>query len=378
MVKAQVELPALKHQISDDWHYDTDHGSIGHWHTCKNCEDIFGLEHHAEDAGVVTKAPTATTPGLKTFPCTLCGWARTEAVPATGGPVDPGPDPGPSPGPGPGVTTPAEPQKYAITLPEDLTGGTVTADLEAAEAGSEVTLTAEPQEGFRLSLLSAADTKGKELELTEQNNGKYTFTMPASEVNVSAVFEKLPKEKKELPFTDVKVNAWYYAAVDQMYQEGLMGGTTQTTFSPSTPASRAMLVTILYRLEGEPTITDPTSFPDVKAKWSAPAIAWAAEHEIVLGYADGNFGPNDEITREQVAVILFRYAQYKGWDTTARGDLSQYSDSGKVHKYAREAMEWAVGTGLTGGRTQDWLAPRETTTRAELAVMLVRWNSSVV
>lgn len=151
-----------------------------------------------------------------------------------------------------------------------------------------------------------------------------------------------------------------------------MGGTTQTTFSPSIPASRAMLVTILYRLEGEPVVADPTSFPDVKAKWCAPAIAWAADHEIVLGYADGNFGPNDEITREQVAAILFRYAQQKGWDTTARRDLSQYSDSGKVHKYAREAMEWAVGTGLIGGRTQDWLAPRETTTRAELAVILVR------
>lgn len=189
-----------------------------------------------------------------------------------------------------------------------------------------------------------------------------------SEVNVPTVFEKLP-------FTDVKVNSWYYTAVNQMYQEGLMGGTTQTTFSPSIPASRAMLVTILYRLEGEPTITDPTSFPDVKAKWCAPAIAWASRHEIVLGYADGNFGPNDEITREQVAVILFRYARQKGWDTTARGNLSQYSDSEKVHKYAREAMEWAVGTGLIGGRTQDWLAPRETTTRAELAVMLTRFET---
>lgn len=199
--------------------------------------------------------------------------------------------------------------------------------------------------------------------------------VPDSEVNGSTDFEKLPTGRKELPFTDVKVNSWYYAAVDQMYQKGLMGGTTQTTFSPSIPASRAMLVTILYRLEGQPVVADPTSFPDVKAKWCAPAIAWAAEHEIVLGYADGNFGPNDEITREQVAVILFRYAQQKGWDTTARGDLSQYSDSEKVHKYAREAMEWAVGTGLIGGRTQDWLAPRETTTRAELAVMLTRFET---
>ena len=369
MITAQTDIPALGHRIPEQWHYDGALGKISHWHICDGCKEMFDLGEHTEDGGKVTQPPTSTTPGVKTYTCTVCGWSRTESLPATGGGTV---DPGPGPGPGPGGNTTVEPKKYKVTLPVDLVGGMVKADVDAVEAERKVALTAEPQEGFRLKALSATDSDGKEIKLIDLGNGTYTFAMPSSEVIVSVAFEKLPKEKKELPFTDVKVNSWYYASVDRMYQEGLMGGTSATTFSPSIPASRAMLVTILYRMEGEPAVMAPTSFPDVKAKWCAPAIAWAAEHGIVLGYADGTFGPDDEVTREQVAAILFRYAQYKGWDTTARGDLSPYSDSGKVHKYAREPMAWAVGSGLIGGRTQDWLAPRETTTRAELAMVMTR------
>ena len=152
-----------------------------------------------------------------------------------------------------------------------------------------------------------------------------------------------------------------------------MTGTSSNLFSPYLPISRSMAATILHRLAGSSRAGDP-GFPDVEAgTWYTQAVAWAAEEAIVLGYDDGSFGPKDPITREQLAALLYRYAQYQGYDTSGRASLSGYADAVQVSPYARTAMAWAVDTGLFTGRTQTTLVPGGTATRAELAVILERF-----
>lgn len=174
-------------------------------------------------------------------------------------------------------------------------------------------------------------------------------------------------------FTDVSSGAWYAAAVAYVHQRGWMTGTSSNLFSPYLPISRSMAATILHRLAGSPQAGAPT-FPDVEDNtWYTQAVAWAAEEDIVLGYDDGTFGPQDPVTREQLAALLYRYARYQGYDTSGRASLSGYTDAAQVSSYARTAMAWAVDTGLLTGRTQTTLVPGGTATRAELAVILERF-----
>ena len=181
-------------------------------------------------------------------------------------------------------------------------------------------------------------------------------------------------ELQPLPFTDVADGAWYAGAVRYVYQLGLITGTSDTSFSPDMTTSRAMLVTILYRLEGSPAVSGPTAFPDVSSgQWYADAVAWASANGVVTGYDNGSFGPNDTITREQMAAIFFRYAAYKGHDTASRDTLNGYSDAGQVSPYAAEAMGWAVGSGLITGTSDTTLSPSGSATRAQAAVILTRF-----
>lgn len=175
------------------------------------------------------------------------------------------------------------------------------------------------------------------------------------------------------PFADVSSGAWYAAAVAYVHEQGWMTGTASNLFSPDLPISRSMVATILHRLAGTPEAEAP-SFPDVEAgTWYTQAVAWAAEEGIVLGYDDGRFGPEDPVTREQLAALLYRYAQYQDYDTSGRASLSGYTDAAQISSYARTAMAWAVDTGLLTGRTQTTLVPGGTATRAELAVILERF-----
>ena len=152
-----------------------------------------------------------------------------------------------------------------------------------------------------------------------------------------------------------------------------MTGTASNLFSPDLPISRSMVATILHRLAGSPEAEAP-SFPDVEADtWYTQAVAWAAEEGIVLGYGNGRFGPEDPVTREQLAALLYRYAKYQEYDTSGRASLSGYTDAAQISSYARVAMAWAVDTGLLTGRTQTTLVPGGTATRAELAVILERF-----
>lgn len=175
------------------------------------------------------------------------------------------------------------------------------------------------------------------------------------------------------PFTDVAADAWYNEAVQSVYDKGLMNGTGNGVFSPDAVTSRAMVVTILYRMEGCPTVTAGASFTDVPGgQWYSDAVAWAGTNEIVNGYGNGSFGPNAPVTREQLAVILYRYAAYKQYDTTVRGDASAFLDGGAVSAYAAEAVNWAIGTGLLQGSGMR-LTPAGNATRAQVATVLMRF-----
>jgi len=177
---------------------------------------------------------------------------------------------------------------------------------------------------------------------------------------------------------DVPVGSWYYNAVEYMYKNGMMSGTSPTTFGPNANLSRAMLAQVLYNLEGKPAVSG-APFQDVPAnQWYANAVAWAAENGIVSGYGNGRFGPDDPITREQLATILYRYAGKMGYDVTVRGDLSAFADQGDIAAYARDAMSWAVGTGLIAGMQNNQIAPGGSASRAQAAFFLTRFCRQVV
>ena len=175
-------------------------------------------------------------------------------------------------------------------------------------------------------------------------------------------------------FSDVKTSDWFYDDVRYVCENGLMNGTGSGTFSPKATTTRGMIVTILYRLSGEPAVSGVCPFGDVAAgKYYEKAITWAAENKIVSGYADGTFGPDNAITREQLATILFRYVVYKGLDlVTLEDNLSRFSDRNEISSYAVSAMNWAVGQGLVKG-SGGKLNPKGNATRAQVAAILHRF-----
>ena len=176
------------------------------------------------------------------------------------------------------------------------------------------------------------------------------------------------------PFTDVSEKDWFYGDVMFVYENGLMLGTSKTLFSPHGTATRGMMATVLWRMEGSPAPKGKNSFTDVEAgKWYADAITWTAENGIFAGYGKDKFGPDDPITREQLAAIFYRYADYKGYDLTVKGNLDKFKDSDKITDYAKTAMQWAVGSGLVKGKSGNLLDPQGTATRAEIAAMLHRF-----
>lgn len=189
-------------------------------------------------------------------------------------------------------------------------------------------------------------------------------------------FVSLGQEPNQTPFSDIFLDDWYYSSVKFVCKQGIMTGTNGTTFSPYQPLNRAMFALILYRLEDEPQVNGTSPFPDVSsAEWYSDAVIWANQKKIVTGFQDtGLFCPADSITREQLAVMLFRYTENCLYGAYGRADLSSYQDCGSVSEYAREAMEWAVADGIISGKYgQTQLDPHGTATRAECAVMLERY-----
>lgn len=182
-----------------------------------------------------------------------------------------------------------------------------------------------------------------------------------------------------LPFKDVKTADWFYNDVKYVYEKGMMAGTAADVFAPNATTTRAMIVTILYRLEGSPAVTGTSAFVDVPAgQWYTDAVNWAAANQIVKGTSATTFAPNDSITREQMAAILYRYAQYKGYDVTKKADLSGYSDNSQVSAYAKDALAWANAAKLINGVTNTTLAPQGNATRAQVSAILHRFCDGVV
>ena len=345
--------------------------------------------------------------------------------------------------------SPFGPTKYTVTVTTE-GGGTASASPAKAAAGTEITLTATPNKGYRF----------KEWQVI---SGGVTikddkFTMPSANVEVKAIFEKdtggggggynppvtyytlrfetgggsdIPSVRETYntyidltkyvptwrghtfigwyserslmnkvsgvyltkdmtvyagwrvdenpdtganPFTDVSQKDWFYGDVMFVYENGLMLGTSKTLFSPHGTATRGMMATILWRMEGSPAPKGKNSFTDVEAgKWYADAITWTAENGIFAGYGKDKFGPDDPITREQLAAIFYRYADYKGYDLTVKGNLDKFKDADKITDYAKTAMQWAVGSGLVKGKSGNLLDSQGTATRAEIAAMLHRF-----
>ena len=267
---------------------------------------------------------------------------------------------------------------YAIEVDKDIRNGEVTANRRYAERGDTVTITVTPDKGYTLETLTVTDKNGKEVKLTEKN-GKYTFTMPASKVTVEAVFTAVEPEPEGLPFTDVTSGDWFYDAVAYVYDKGMMEGTTDTTFAPTMNLTRSMIAQVLYNLEERPEAPGAAGFPDVAADaWYADAVNWAAARGIVKGYDTGAFGPEDSVTREQLAAILYRYAQAKGYDTTQGGmAVREFSDSASISDWAQTAMSWAVNAQVLSGKGNGVLDPQGTATRAEVAQMLMNFGEHV-
>lgn len=224
----------------------------------------------------------------------------------------------------------------------------------------------EVEAGHKLALVIYAWEPG--MAKYSQN---YTITLNNATVSASIPVDEVTSSG--LPYTDVNTRDWFYEAVKYVTDQGIMNGTSATTFEPLTTTDRAMIVTMLYRMEGQPAVTEKSQFSDVPdGTWYTDAVAWAAANSIVGGYGNGKFGPEDTVTREDLAVILYRYAQYKGADVTAQKDLSAFQDASSVSGYAQPAMAWAVSTGIIGGVSANTLAPQGGAERAQVATMLMR------
>ncbi|MBR5390568.1 MAG: S-layer homology domain-containing protein [Clostridia bacterium] len=312
-----------------------------------------GWYDNAEFSGdAVTEIPANST-GNKTF---WAKWTRNSS--------------------GGGIVTPS----YPVTLQQPDEGGTVTTNPTSARPGAVVTVTPQPEEGYEVDTVTVTDGSGKEISVTKNGDGTFTFTMPGGKVTVTATFKEAAHDCPSAKFIDVDENAWYHEYVNYVVEHGLMNGISADKFAPSMTTTRAMIVTILYRLEGEPAVTDANPFDDVKdGQWYTDAIIWAAENGIVEGYGNGKFGTADSITREQFAAILYRYAKYKGYDVSVGQDTNilSYDDAFDVSEWAMEAMQWACGAGLIQGDNNGALRPKSEATRAEAAAILMRFIENV-
>ncbi len=261
--------------------------------------------------------------------------------------------------------------------------GSFTVSDRYASAGKTVTITPKPNDGYIVDTVKVTDKNGNSIKVTKNADGTYSFVMPeksAQLVKVEVTFKEDDGtgDHPSTKFTDVVPDAWYQTAVDYVIANGLMEGTSDTTFEPNTTTSRGMVVTILYRLEGTPSAAS-SGFPDVAAgQWYTDAVSWAATNGIVTGYDNGNFGPNDMITREQMATILYRYAGYKAYGTGAQANLASYTDASAISAYAESAMKWANAEGLITGTTATTLSPAGDASRAEVATILMRFCEEVV
>lgn len=251
--------------------------------------------------------------------------------------------------------------------------GAIDVDRYATE-GDKVTITVSPDEAYMLDEMTVT-SGGKDVEVTDNGDGTYSFTMPSGDVKIEVTFAEDPdwEEEPAMPFVDVDENEWFYDVVLYAYENGLMTGVSATEFAPNQTTTRGMIVSMLARLEGV-TSAEDAGFADVAANdWYATAVNWAASEGIVNGFEDDTFRPNAPITREQMAAILYNYADYKGYDVSARADLSDYADAASISSWAEDVLAWANAEGLINGMTATTIDPQGATTRAQTAAMFERF-----
>ena len=266
-------------------------------------------------------------------------------------------------GPSSGVFFPS----YPVTIPGKTENGTVTVSTKNATSGSTVTITVKPDDGFKLDELTVIDKNGNELKLTDKGNGKYTFTMPASKVEVNAAFVK---EVETSPFGDVSTSVYYYEAVKWAQEKGITGGIGNGLFGPNQPCTRAQIVTFLWRATGSPVVNYAMNMSDVpEGSYYAEAVRWALSEGITTGTTENTFSPDSECTRAQAVAFLFRYAASGA--VTLQELVSGFSDADSVPGYALPAMNWALAEEIVQGNGSK-LMPNDSCTRAQIVTFLFR------
>ena len=256
---------------------------------------------------------------------------------------------------------------YPVNTPDKTENGTVTVSTKNATSGSTVTITVKPDDGFKLDELTVIDKNGNELKLTDKGNGKYTFTMPASKVEINAAFVK----KVEIsPFSDVSTSAYYYEAVKWAQEKGITGGIGNGLFGPNQPCTRAQIVTFLWRAAGSPVVNYAMNMSDVpEGSYYAEAVRWALSEGITTGTTGNTFSPDSECTRAQAVAFLFRYAASEA--VTLQELVSGFSDADSVPGYALPAMNWALAEEIVQGNGSK-LMPNDSCTRAQIVTFLFR------
>ena len=266
-------------------------------------------------------------------------------------------------GPSSGVFFPS----YPVTIPGKTENGTVTVSTKNATSGSTVTITVKPDDGFKLDELTVIDKNGNELKLTDKGNGKYTFTMPASKVEVNAAFVK---EVETSPFGDVSTSVYYYEAVKWAQEKGITGGIGNGLFGPNQPCTRAQIVTFLWRAAGSPVVNYAMNMSDVpEGSYYAEAVRWALSEGITTGTTENTFSPDSECTRAQAVAFLFRYAASEA--VTLQELVSGFSDADSVPGYALPAMNWALAEEIVQGNGSK-IMPNDSCTRAQIVTFLFR------
>ena len=308
-----------------------------HWHVCARCDHIKDIGVHRFGEWSIVRRPTSTKTGERVRSCTICNYEETEELPVTGGYVLP---------------------YYKLTF--ETNGGS--------------------------SLEPVVKIKGTVIDLAEYSAYRYGYTFDGwyadealtqrvTSVTLDADKTVYAAWTRNRFFEDVTIADWFYDDVMFVCGRGVMQGVSDTRFGPHLTATRAMMATILWRMEGSPAPTAEARFTDVRSgQWYSEAVAWTAQSGVYTGYADGSFRPNDSITREQLAAILYRYAKYKGVDVSVGEDTNilSYADAAEISDYAFPAMQWACGAGIMQGSNGN-LLPRGRATRAQIAAMLHRY-----
>lgn len=270
--------------------------------------------------------------------------------------------------------------------------GEVSVSDDWAYEDDKITLTITPDDGYEVDKIEIVDDEGDKIDAkkVDDEDNEYTFRMANCDVTVTVTFKEEGKttedtdkeedkddestETTELNFTDVKESDWFFKGVEYVVDKGIMSGVSENEFAPSGKLTRAMLVQMLYNMESRPACDAENAFMDVPVgQWYTDAVIWANDEKIVSGMGDGLFAPNMEITREQMVVMLYNYAKYKGYDVTASAGLSKFADNASVSTWAQPAMQWAVAEGYISGMGDSQLAPQGTATRAEIASVIMRF-----